>query len=309
MTDTVEPYIKHVAGDPITADDWNGIQVDVKQDIAAQIQATKQDIKTTGVDHAGDSDKFAGKSDTQWEQTLDQRYAAKNHDHEGQSVYRRYIKQFTPDVNRVLLQHRLGRYPIVDTYELLPVTTRVDGTEDFTHCKLLFFNGHADADRFDLRTRAYRDRAIRGLVFERVLLQLGVAYTDESSIADVVNDMWDAFMHDPNDEIEHCQTQWVNDCCERERTVADLRRSGEWDDLYLSLWPRKCGIGADLELGAAITNQSPAAGVVPPSCRVEIHQVNYDTLYIAADGHWAPDPSDPAGQRKLPLDLMLLLRI
>src|SRR5439155_17648833 len=112
------------------------------KDIAAEIEAAKDDIvHTTGVDKAKDSDEFDGKTAKEWTDELDERYALKAHDHEGQSVWRRYIKQFTPQVNEALLEHKLGRFPIVDTYELLTVATIQN-----TQCKILFFNGHADTD-------------------------------------------------------------------------------------------------------------------------------------------------------------------
>ena len=274
-----EPYIEAQPGELITAQAWNEVQVDVKKDIAEEIAAAKDDIvHNTGVDKAKDADEFDGKTAKEWTDELDQRYAQKAHDHEGQSVWRRYIKQFTPQVNEALLEHKLGRFPIVDTYELLTV-----GTIGNTQCKILLFNGHADTDALDLRVTVYRDRALRGIPFEHFAAEVGLEYTDDSSIADVIDDFWTAFMNDPNDEIEHCQTSWIDDCCEKNRTVGELKKSGDWDDLYIALNPHKCALDAN----------SP--------CRVEASHVNYETLYLKAD--FASTDSNQ------PLDLMLLLRI
>ena len=110
-------------------------------------------------------------------------------------------------------------------------------------------------------------------------------------------------MLDPNDEIDHCQTGWIDSCCEANRTVGELRKSGDWDDLYIALNPRKCALGANLQ-GTAEGN---VFTVQVPTCRVEVAHVNYDVLYVAADKtNW---PTDPDGNDPLPLDLMLLLRI
>jgi hypothetical protein len=276
-----QPYIAAQPGELITAQAWNEVQVDVKKDIADEISAAKEDIVHTGVDKSKDSDEFDGKTADEWTAELDQRYAPKLHDHEGQSVWRRYIKEFTPKVNEALLTHELGRFPIVDVYELLAVTTAKVG--DKTDCKILLFNGHADTDELDLRVTVYRDRALRGIPFEHFAAEVALQYTDDSSIADVIDDFWTQFMLDPNDEIEHCQTGWLDDCCEKNRTVGELKKAGDWDDLYIALNPHKSGLGAD-----------------PPS-RLDVSHVNYDTLYLKAD--FASIESTE------PLDLMFLLRI
>lgn len=274
-----EPYIEAHPGELITAQTWNEVQIDIKKDIADEIEAAKDDIRHTGVDKAKDADEFAGKTSEEWTGELDQRYAPKAHDHEGQSVWRRYIKRFTPKVNEALLAHELGRFPLVDVYELLTVAT-LEGKA----CKILFFSGHADTDELDLRVEVYRDRALRGIPFDQVAAQIGLEYNDDSSIADVVDDFWTQFMLDPNDDIEHCQTAWVDECCERNRTVGELKKAGDWDDLFIGLNPHKVGFG-------------PASGTA-----VDVSHVNYDTLYLRANFPGAA----PAATT---LDLMLLLRI
>jgi hypothetical protein len=291
-----QPYIEAHPGELITAQAWNEVQVDIKKDIADEIEEAKEDIRHTGVDKAKDADEFAGKTPTEWTDELDQRYAPKTHDHEGQTVRRRYIKQFTPDVNEALLVHELGQFPLVDLYKLLPVTTA--GDQKYAACKILFFASHADADELGLRVRVYRDRALRGIVFEHLAAEIGLEYTDDSSIADVIDDFWTQFMLDPNDEIEHCQTDWIDDCCEKNRTVGELKRAGDWDDLYIALNPQKCGLGAELDIG-------DNGALRPPTCRVEVSHVNYDTLHILADTtNWPTEEGKPEL-----LDLMLLLRI
>ena len=134
---TFDPYVAANPGDLITAQAWNELQVDVQGDIAAKVEAAKEDLRKNGVDKATDAAEFAGKTPEEWEKELDQRYAPKVHDHQGVTVWRRYIKRFTPDVNEALLTHELGRFPIVDAYTLLPVATQ--GDSKFAKCKILFF--------------------------------------------------------------------------------------------------------------------------------------------------------------------------
>jgi hypothetical protein len=295
---TFEPYTAVKPGELITAGFMNEVQVDIKKDIADEIEAAKEDLRKNGVDKAKNADEFAGDTPAEWTDKLDERYAPKNHDHQGLTVWRRYIKQFTPEVNEALIVHELGRYPIVDTYVLDPVVPTT-GSEPFAGCKILLFSGHADADALGLRVRVYRERALRGIPFEQLATEVGLEYTDESSIADVADDFWGAFTKDPNDEIGHCQTEWFEDCCQKNRTVGELKSRGDWDDLHVALNPRKTALGADLNLDAAGTS------VVLPASRVQVAHVNYSTLYVKAD----PAAIRGGANGSKALDLMFLLRI
>jgi hypothetical protein len=286
MTET-QPYITRSPGDPVTSGDWNDLQVQVKDDIAGQIAAAKADIVATGVQHADDADQFAHKSDTQWLSDLDKRYAAIGHVHEGPSAYRRYLKHFSsdPGLNEVLLEHNLGAFPVIDIYELAPITGSPDNPGPFS---LFFYYGHVDEEKYGLSVRVGRERARLGLHFERLLAEINVEYTDDSSIGDVVNDMWDALRNDPNDELAHGTSPWIDQCCGEARTVADLKRTQQWDDLYLGIKPFKVTLLHD--------SGTPAqAGVFS----VTAVQANYDTVYLKVDGF---------GQDTNQADLMILLR-
>lgn len=288
---TFEPYTEVQPGELITAGFMNQVQVDIKKDIAGEIEAAKEDLRKTGVDKAKNADELDGNTPDDLMEKLDERYAPKAHDHEGRAVWRRYIKQFTPKVNEALITHELGRYPMVDAYVLDPVTTQ----NELGGCKILLFSGHADADELKLRVKVYREGVLRGIPFEQLAAEVGLQYTDESSIADVADDFWGAFEKDPNDEIGHCQTEWFEDCCQKNRTVGELKSRGDWDDLYIALNPRKLAIAGD----AAKPEVDPG----PMSPRIDVSHVNYQTLhvYAGADGRWP-------GEEQL-VDLMFLLRI
>jgi hypothetical protein len=290
MTET-QPYITRTPGDPVTAGDWNDLQVQVKDDIAAQIAAAKTDIVATGVQHADDADQFARRSDTQWLSELDKRYAPIGHVHEGPSAYRRYLKHFStdPGLNEVLLEHHLGAFPLIDIYELTPISGDKDNPGPFS---LFFYYGHVDEEKYGLSVRVGRERARLGLHLERLLAELSVAYDDDSSIGDVVNDMWDALRQDPNDELAHGTSPWIDQCCGEARTVAELKRTQQWNDLYLGIKPVK----VTLLHGSG----TPQAGVFD----VTAVQANYDTVYLKVDGFG----KDQAGNDREQADLMILLR-
>lgn len=285
-----QPYLARNPGDPVTAEDWNDLQLRVKADIGAQVAAAKADIVKTGVDHAGDADTFSHRSDTQWLAELDQRYALAGHTHEGPAAYRRYLKHFStdPGLDEVLLRHNLGVYPLVDIYQLDPATNGADDTGAFT---LFFYYGHADEERYGLSARVGRDRVRLGLHFDRVLAELHLPYTDDSSIGDVVNDMWDALRRDPNDELPHGHSPWIDECCGEGRTVGQLKRTQQWDDLYLGIRPVKVTLLRD---SGVPTSATPFTA--------ETTHLDYDTVWLKVTG------LDPAVAGRATADLMVLLR-
>lgn len=290
------PYIPRNPGDLITAEDWDGVQVKVKQDIAAQIGKAEVEIRKTGVDRATNAEKFAGKDDIQWLKELEGIFAPKHHEHEGLSVYRRYIKRFGSDTPTAFLKHNLGRFPLVDVYTLLPVigkkpkkTDVIDATA--TDCKMLFYYGEQEAEDYDVVLSVYRDRVPLGLPLAQILDELRVDYDEDTDLRDLLNDLWTAAERDPNDEIDHCSSPWVDQASERHRTVESLKRAGEWDNLYVAMRPQKRAVGA------------PATGDLTT---VDITHVNYHTLLVEV----GPPPAQRgADVTQPPIDLMFLLRI
>jgi hypothetical protein len=137
-----------------------------------------------------------------------------------------------------------------------------------------------------------------------MLQELGVVYKDSSSIGDVINDMWAAFRKDPNDEIKHCATDWIDQCCGKKRTVGDLKEAGEWEDLHVALKPRKCGKGTDVLMRTGPSGEPEIND--DALCQVEIGQANYNNLYVKVD----EDVFTAVGENPVTdLCLMFLLRI
>ena len=295
MADECTPYVPHDPGDLITAEDWNDLQCKVQEDIQETAEQTKEEIQESGVSKAENAENFAGDSPKDWTDKLDERYSEKVHDHEGMAGYRRYIKRFTADLDKVLIHHNLGRFPVVDVYRLETMVEDPDG--QFSHCKLFFYYGHADAENYGLAHHVYREKVKLGLQFGPLLDELGVEYEDDDTIEDVLNDMWDVFMQDPNDEIDHCQSPWVEECCGKRRTVADLKKADQWSDLYVAILPKRI-LAGDSVCGRE-TGQTGPGGDFPQPCKATVIQVNYDTLFIEIEELSEDDP---------PLDLMILLR-
>ncbi len=316
MTNDCTPYIPSNPGDLITAEDWNEMQCKVKEDIAANAAATKEEIIEHGVSRADNADKFDGRSPAEWTEALDQRYSTKVHDHEGVAGYRRFIKRFTPELDKVLLHHKLGRFPLVDIYRLESLgsiqdeKTRPGFPEQFQNCKLFFYYGHADAEKYGLQRQVYREKIRIGIPFHQLLDELAVEYDDNDPIEDVLNDMWDAFMHDPNDQLDHCQSPWVRECCGQRRTVAELKRGDQWNDLYVAMIPVRVLVGDPVCLDRDMPSFEEEVRPRPPDnvnireennrgCRPFLVQVNYQTVYLEVQGLTANNS---------PVDLMILMR-
>ncbi|KIH77077.1 hypothetical protein SAMN05660860_00422 [Geoalkalibacter ferrihydriticus] len=306
MSNDCTPYVPSTPGDLITAENWNDMQCKVQEDIAAKTAAAKEEIIEEGVSRADNAEKFDGKSATEWTDLLDKRYAAEVHDHEGVAGYRRFIKRFTPELDKVLLHHKLGRFPLVDIYRLETVAEVNDKP-----CKLLFYYGHADAEKYNLAHQVYREKVRLGLPFAQLLDEVGTEYDDENTIEDVLNDFWESFMLTPNDEIDHCQTDWVRECCGQRRTVAELKKADQWNDLYVAMLPVRVLVGETVCRGASFDTAQPterpinelrpidAIREVEGGCRALLAQVNYNTIYLEVKGLTA---------NVSPVDLMILMR-
>ena len=89
----------------------------------------------------------------------------------------------------------------------------------------------------------HREEDLGGGLVSPGAAEVGLEYTDDSSIADVIDDFWTQFMNDPNDEIEHCQTNWIDDCCEKNRTVDELKKQTRSQELGSSKSSVESSIG------------------------------------------------------------------
>jgi hypothetical protein len=269
---TIMPYVPQNPGDLITAENWNEMQVKIQQDILDKMKKAEDDVKAGTVAKAQDAATVDGKTVTDLTADFDVRYAFKVHDHEGVAAYRRYFKEFMSSPSRLLdafLRHGLHRFTIVDTYAMDDVVRKQPASdkEDYKGCKFLFFRKHQDADAYGLYVSSGRDNELVGISFDELIREYDVEVKDDDSIEDAIGDFWDEFTKEPNDKIHYCQTPWVKECCDKSRTVGDLKRSGDWPDLYIAMRPVKCEI-------------DPTGETMLWPCLAEVDQVSYDTLYV-----------------------------
>jgi hypothetical protein len=315
-----QPWVPAAPGELIEAVKWNQAQQFARAGIADLEQNTATTVdELRGALHNVDAVRFGGRTPNEWSDL----FAPRQHNHEDQSVYRRYFKRFDDISAEQFLRHDLGRFPLVDVYEMRPVIgpkPQDQPSAAMRRAKLLFYYGHVDVDLFDLRLRVGSERRPLGVPFWQALAEAGVEYDDDDTIEDVLNDLWTALSADPGDEIDHSTTPWVDQNCGNRRTVRQLKDADQWNDLRLAFRPVR-------------------APIVP----VAITHVDYGTLHVSADmpiwrraaefyriaaavrrdpftqrdqfnagiGAAGLDPADPLPGVQLPdvLDVMFLLRI
>lgn len=286
-----KPFIKHEAGGPITAEDSNAMQVQIKEYVENEIESAKTEIREGSVKQAENAEKFADKTPKNWTDELDQRYAPKVHDHEELAGYRRYFKRLKVD-QKVVLEHQLGRFPLVDVYELLPVSSVGANATDQKSTFYLYYH-HEERDRDVLFTE---DRGMKrwpwGIPLEKILQEYHVQWDDDDTLGDVVNDFLDAFFKPPEvDHMEHRTSIWIND--HRKEIISDLKSHDEWPDIRWVVKPHKLIVG-----------RVPGNANIPSEALwwIDVVHLSYDALEVAVTGTDAP------GQQPPLVDLMILLR-
>lgn len=325
MTNQATPYVSRNPGDLLSSSDWNQMQVNIKEDILANKEAAKAEIREEGVNMAGNSSKFDSKTSTEWFTQLDERYAQKVHDHEETAGYRRYIKRFTEEDDVALLDHALGRYPLVDVYKLMEVVGLTNDRKilgecpELETCKLFVYYGHRESERYGLMGNIHRRKIRIGIPFEQFLAELAVQYEDDDTLGDVLNDMLDAFMQDPNDEITHCRSAWIEESVKERRKVQELKEADEWPDIKVALAPLQVRGDAVIDDLHVDVGQDVQTIHVEAVRRVDVLHANYETTAVLVETdiqilQQLPDGIDEAQVRKgaeemmKPLDLMVLLR-
>lgn len=289
---TVDPYVPAHPGGLITAELWNDMQRKIYSDIGARIEKAVGDLKR--VDRSGDADTVGGKTPDELAREIIARALSEIPRRTG---YRRVFKRLPVgrpgEVEYSEIRHDLRAFPLVDVYQLdyFPVICRADS--ESTPSWVNFYLYHTSEKRIG-RPQAVTIQESRGPVFRlpffATLAELGVEYQDDDSLADLVNEFWKKLFSAPNDEYDenqYCHSPWFQRCCSDDRTVADIRRAGDENDLWVKLKPRKT-INYPRQLGE--TNLRTPGAAVPGD--VEVVHFDLDTVGIRV----IPPPANAAGE-------------
>lgn len=277
--ETSTPYIPHNAGDLITAEDWNGVQVDIRADIVKQIAAAIKNIQD--VPEADTAKKFGTYSVEDYTNYILDRVKAMI---PGRTGYMRIFCRVQMGVDKII-KHGLKTYPVVDVYELayFPVLCSKGETSDEERGEMVnFFLYHADERRLrDSNSNTYDIETNPNfrVLWQNLLDELKVQYTDDTTLDDLEIDFWRAFFADPNDEFDpdsYCHSPWFEKCCGEQRTVADLKKHGDFDDIYLKVEPLKT-INYD-ESNVKTTGDQKPLPELPSNVLVE--QLDFDDVAL-----------------------------
>lgn len=247
MTETTQPYITANPGDLITAENMNAMQMDIRQDIAQQVAAGvagKHDIE-----HATSADQLGG-------MTLDQ---VTSHilnlalaEVAKRTGYMQVFCNLKLNDDKII-EHKLRAYPTADVYQLdyfLAVFAKDDAPADAQAQWALFYLYHADERRLRIpqKTDAIdiesdpKFRILWRHLIDQFREENLLEYDDDTTLDDLEVDFWRAMFRSPNDSFDpdaSGHSPWFEKCCGERRTVGELKRHGDFDDIYLKVKPRK----------------------------------------------------------------------
>jgi hypothetical protein len=294
MADDPKPYVPHNPGDLITAEDWNDMQVDVRKDMAAQIATSIAGVKD--VDHASNADKIGGQSVSDLTKAiLDQVFALLPK----RTGYMQVFCNLELNTDKII-QHNLKTYPITDVYQLdyfQVVCAKSSSAADSAAEWVQFYLYHGDEQRLrlppstvpiEIETKP-KYRILWKTLIDQLAEQKLLTYTDDTTLDDLDTDFWRAMFHDPNDEFDpdaYCHSPWFEKCCGEKRSVGDLKKHGDFDDIYLKVMPRKT-INFPIARMDGATNLvfgNPAdgvdAGAAPEPTNIRVSHLDFDSVAV-----------------------------
>lgn len=281
MASEASAYIPHNPGDLITAEDWNDLQKKIKEDIAKQVQDAIQ--KVDNVPNADNAHKL--ENQTPEELTNDILEKARQ-ELPKRTGYKMLFKRLVKDKEKVI-KHDLDAPPLVDVYQLDYFKVVCSADEEKHKAWVNFYLYHTSEKKIrftkDGPTETIEIEPKDGppfrIPFSEMLSLYKVKYTDSTSLDDLANEFWKALFADPNDEFDEnqfCHSPWFDKCCCDQRTVADLKSRGDWNDIWFQMRPRK-------------TINYPAAGTPnPPTTpnptlaptQIQVVHFDFETLGI-----------------------------
>lgn len=276
MSTMPDPYVSANPGDLITAQLFNGLQMQIKEDIAKQIQQALAALKS--VDQAGDAGKLGGKTSKELEDEIIQKALAILPTRTG---YRMIFKRLKAGEEK-FIEHKLAAIPLSNFLQLdyFPVVCGGQHDDEPTDGLVNFYLFQSGEKKF--KTTADKKKTVEiqrtdgtpsfKIPFEAMLDLFKVKYPDKQNLGDLVDDFWEAVWKEPNnDEFEqeqYCNSPWFAQCCGERRTVGQLKSGGDWPNLFFQMRPRMT-INLPEALG---TGGIPPTFGAPPHLQV----VHYD---------------------------------
>lgn len=301
------PYIEQKPRDLLTADNWNEMQRRIKEDIRATSREAAEAIDH--VARADDSDRLEGLSADELKEDIVKKALDEVRARRG------YLQVF-----RVLevgkeseIQHDFGACPLVDVYQLdyFPVVCCEDKEEYPAWVTFYLHHSGEGTLRYSGKDEARRtvDIQPRGGPNWRIPLadfldRYDVSYSGDQSLSDLEGELWEAFFTKPNDttfvDPQYGHSVWFDKCCREEKTVRELKRSKDWDDLWIQMRPRKTINFPAVAFKGSIGGIDPRAELgdaLPAPTQVQVTHYGWNTVGIELlappvypDGWFAENP-------------------
>lgn len=279
------PYVPSQPGDLITAENFNRMQTMIKDDIDARVRQAIADLKS--VAESGNSAKLGGQTSDELLKAFLERALQQIPARTG---YQRVYKRIKLGDER-LIEHKLKAKPLVDAYlmQYFPVVRSEDETKVVTWVNFYLYHTSEMKQRNPeggqpVVIEDVDDEHAFKEPFADLLSYYKVSYDDNSSLDDLVTEFWKALFAAPNDQYDESQfghSPWFDKCCGERRTVAELKRRGDWNDLWLKSMPTKTINWPRAPLGATFQQgNGPRPVAAPPN--IEVKQYDLDTVGIRA---------------------------
>ena len=281
----------------------------IKADVAARLQKAIDEIEL--VPRADDAAKLGGKTPEEIAKAI---IEAAMQEANKRTGYMRIFKSLEPTARGAdgeferenakvsIVEHGLKDFPVTDVYRLERFSVICSEDDDRHKEEALFYLYHSSEKRLKDPTAGAPSIEIEPawgtfrIPFAKMLELYKVEYDDDSSLADLETEFWQAFLatpNDPFDDDDYCHSPWFDRCCGENRPVGTLKRRGDWDEMWFQCRPAKT-INAP-----APTTASPEEDRRPVHVRVE--QYDFDKLgliYVV--------PVDGEAQRQ---PVMVLLKV
>lgn len=295
MPTETDLYVPRNPGDLVTAEDWNDLQKKIQEDIDAKVKKGVEGV--TSVKNAESADKLQDKTPEQLAKEIVDKALAELTKVTG---YRNYFKLLKVGQDSVL-KHGLRAFPLVDIYQLDYFQVICSKNEQKTSNWVNYYLYHSSEKTLRDSAAARSDVSAPAVViqptkepyfripFSEMLSRYNVEFTEDSSLDDLVTEFWQAFFNDPNDAFDddqYCHSPWFDRCCGDRRTVAALKKAGNWDELWFKMLPRKTINYVPLPTQPGLPNAAPS--------NIQVVHYDFDTLGLKLLANPTPQQGLPA---------------
>lgn len=291
MSTEFDAYIRRNPGDLWTAEDFVEVQRKIKADIAGQIKEAID--KLHNVPESDNAHKLDNQTSDELSEAILERARQELPKRTG---YQRIFKRLREGEENIV-KHNLGGCPLTDIYHLDPFEAVISEDDQKNREAVYFFLYHSSERR--IRFTPAGSGATYGpgveieptggtpfrIAFADLLSYYRVSYTDSSTLDDLETEFWQAFFADPNDDFDDDQfgrSPWFDRHCGGRRTVQDLKASGDWDEMWLKMKPRK----------TINTSQHNEASAEPAPTNIQVVHYDFNKLGLTSlPGARVIDPS------------------